>query len=72
VLAQTPADQVTDDGVPVRCLSVDARSGKKTLQVRAFVDASDQMLRSLGTFVLREGRLQPVNLLVVTAFIPGQ
>ena len=67
VLAERPRGQVTDDGVLCDIYRWTAPSTEDPLQVEAVVGVADQMLRALRTHVVREGRPELVNQLVVAS-----
>ena len=67
VLAERPRGQVTDDGVLCDIYRWTAPSTEDPLQVEAVVGVADQMLRSLRTHVVREGRPELVSQLVVAS-----
>jgi hypothetical protein len=67
VLAARPQGQVTDDGVLCDTYRWTASATENSVQVEAVVSAADQMLRSLRTHVVREGRPELVSQLVVAS-----
>jgi len=68
--AVQPTGRVTEDGVACETYEWTMQTDQGTMEVRAVVDASDEMLRSLRTYRLVEGKLNPVSELVVSAVNP--